>query len=385
MPSYGEEKPTRPAGKGDLLEMAKSASSFAVIGLFILACFYTLYLTADFMIPVAIAIMLNLILSPIPRFLGRHGVRPSISAAIVVISLMGLFIGAFYSLAEPMADWIGRIPEISKNLENKAAVLKKPIEDVQKASEKVEKIADVEDNKNASAEVVVKKPSLLSKLFGSLRYFAVQMALIFVLLYFMLAVGDLFKRKLIKVMPSLPDKLKAERITTEIEVSISRYLFTITLINAGLGAATGLGLYLIDMPNPLLWGIMAALLNFVPYLGAIAGIVIVGIVAMMTFDNVSHALLAPAIYAGLDILEAQIITPAILSQRLTLNPVVVFLTVAFWAWFWGVPGALMAVPLLVILKIICDHIESLQAIGEFLGGDKKHRLAVASQKWDAEK
>lgn len=366
----------------ELINFANTFSSFAIIGLFTLAVFYTLHFTADLMIPVCAAILLNLIFSPTVRYLDKLGIKPVFGAAVIVLLLTTTIIGGFYSLSEPVKDWVSRIPDFSQQIDNKVSIIKEPIENVQKASEEVEKITEVENDTNKSQEVVVKKPSLLSRLFGSLRYVAVQLAFILILLYFLLSVGDMFKHKLIKVIPRLKDKMKAERITTQIETSISHYLFTITVINVGLGIAIAAMLYLIEMPNPLLWGIMATLLNFVPYIGSIAGIVIVGTASLITYDSIAQALLAPAVYAALDILEAQLITPAILSQRLTLNPVVVFLAVAFWAWFWGIPGALMAVPLIVIIKIVCDYVEGLHALGEFLSGNQKKSFLRASENWD---
>lgn len=373
---------TQPGTINEITGIADTFSSFAIIGLFVLAVFYTLFLAADFMIPVCAAILLNLIFSPIVRYLDKVGIKSAFGAAIVVLGLMGVIIGGFYSLSDPVTDWVSRIPNISKQIEDKVSLIRKPIENVKKASEEVEKITDVENKGQNSQEVVVKKPSLLSRLFGSLRYVVMQMSFVFILLYFLLSVSDMFKRKLIKVIPKLKNKLKAERVTAQIETSISHYLFTITVINVGLGISITIGLFLIGMPNPLLWGIMATLLNFIPYVGSIAGIIIVGIVSLIAFDDITHALISPAIYAALDILEGQIITPAVLSKRLTLNPVIVFVSVAFWAWFWGIAGALMAVPLIVIIKIICDHVEGLQSLGEFLSGDQKNAFVVASEKWD---
>lgn len=178
----------------------------------------------------------------------------------------------------------------------------------------------------------------------------------------------MFKEKLVRVMPSLEDKKQAIRIARQIERDVSGYLFTITMINAGLGVAIGLGLYVIGMPNALMWGVLAMLLNYVPYLGAACGIVAVAVAALISFDSYSQALIAPAIYVGANILESQFVTPTILGRRLTLNPVIIFISVGFWGWIWGVPGALMAVPLLIAFKVVCDHTERLAAIGEFLSG-----------------
>ena len=149
---------------------------------------------------------------------------------------------------------------------------------------------------------------------------------------------------------------------------ISIYLATITLINAVLGTAVGLALFALDFPNPLLWGVMAGLLNYVPYLGAVVGVSIVAVASFISIEPASAAILPPLSYAAINILEGQFITPSIVSRNLTLNPVVVFLSVSFFSWFWGIPGALMAVPILVIIKILSDYIVTLQPIGEFLSG-----------------
>jgi predicted PurR-regulated permease PerM len=184
----------------------------------------------------------------------------------------------------------------------------------------------------------------------------------------MLAVGNLFTEKLVRAMPRLSDKKRALTITHQVQQDVSRYLATTTLINIGFGIVVGAGLYAIGLPNAYLWGIAAAILNFVPYFGAIAGMAIVFVVALLHYPTMSEALLAPGIYLIANVLESQFLTPAVLSRRLTLNPVVLFLAVAFWGFIWGVPGALMAVPLLVAFKALCDHIERLAAIGDFLGG-----------------
>jgi predicted PurR-regulated permease PerM len=157
------------------------------------------------------------------------------------------------------------------------------------------------------------------------------------------------------------------QIAREIEDNISKYLVTVTLINACLGLAGGFVLWLIGMPSPFLFGAMAGLFNFVPYLGAAVSIGIFTLVSTATFDNLGYALLAPGAYLVLEVLEGNFITPWIMGRRLTLNPVMIFIALTFWGWIWGIPGALLAVPFLAMFKIFCDHIEPLAPIGEFLG------------------
>ena len=176
----------------------------------------------------------------------------------------------------------------------------------------------------------------------------------------------MFLSKLIKVIPRLEDKKRAISIARKIESSISRYLLTVTLINAGLGTAVGLAMYFLGMPNPVLWGAMAAIVNFVPYLGATVGIVAMTLAALLSFDSLGWALVFPATYLALAILEGNFITPVVLGHSLTLNPIVIVIALMFWGWMWGIAGAILAVPILAAFKIFCDHIEPLEPVGEFL-------------------
>jgi predicted PurR-regulated permease PerM len=190
---------------------------------------------------------------------------------------------------------------------------------------------------------------------------------VIVLLYFLLASGDLFLRKLIKVLPTFKDKKRAVEIAREVESNISTYLFTVTLINAGVGVAVGVGVWLLKMPNPVLWGVIACVLSYIPYLGALVGVGILGLAALLVFDDLGHALAVPAVYLAVSFVEGNFITPLVLGRRLTLNPVVIFVGILFWFFLWGIPGALLAVPTLAVFKIVCDHVDTLAPVGEFFG------------------
>jgi len=214
----------------------------------------------------------------------------------------------------------------------------------------------------------VKSPTWISQmLLGGATSFVSEAVVVIVLLYFLLASGDLFLRKLIKVLPTLKDKKRAVEIAREIENNVSTYLFTVTLINIAVGVAVGLGVWLLKMPNPILWGVLAYVLTYIPYLGSAVGIGVLSVAALLAFDDLGHALAVPAVYAVVSFLEGNFITPLVLGRRLTLNPVVIFLGLLFWFFLWGIPGALMAVPILAIFKIVCDHVDALAPIGEFLG------------------
>jgi predicted PurR-regulated permease PerM len=239
------------------------------------------------------------------------------------------------------------------------------VEQVSKTAEQVEQATTVTNSK--AQEVVVKGPTLTQRVFGTTQTIITGLLEVIILLYFLLAAGDLFLQKLIKVLPQLGDKKKAVAIARETEESISTYLATVTLVNLGLGLAVAGVMFLLKMPNPLLWGALAALAEFVPYLGATALVGVLALAGLATFEQVGHAMLVPISYLAVNLLQSQLITPMVLGHRLTLNPVAIFISLVFWWWIWGVPGAFIAVPLIATFKIFCDHIEALAPIGEFLG------------------
>jgi predicted PurR-regulated permease PerM len=157
-------------------------------------------------------------------------------------------------------------------------------------------------------------------------------------------------------------------ISQQIEADISAYLLTITAMNAAVGVATGVAMYLCGLGDPLLWGATAFLLNYVPILGPLFGTVIFLLAGMLSFDSLWWALLPPALYFGIHLAEGETLTPMLLARRFTLNPVLVILSLVFWFWMWGVPGAILAVPMLAVLKIVSDRVRPLKALGHVLEG-----------------
>jgi predicted PurR-regulated permease PerM len=338
--------------------------SLALTGLFILAAFYTLYFARSFFLPIVLAILLSFLLSPVVRGLKKLHIPEGLGAAVVVLGLLGALGLGIYELAGPAYEWAQQAPKSLHKLESKLAELKKPVQTVSNATAQVEKITKVGA---APPPTIVQQETLGEKLFSQTTDLLAGGSVMLIMLLFLLASGDLFLRKLIRVLPRVADKRTAVEIARRIQSDISTYLATVTMINGGLGLGTWGAMALLQVPNPLLWGVMAWAVNYIPYLGAMTMYVVLTMVGFLTFQSVGHALLVPGAFAVLNILEAYLVTPLVLGKRLTLNPVVVFLTLTFWGWIWGVAGAILAVPIMVVFKILCDHSEPLAPIGEFLG------------------
>jgi predicted PurR-regulated permease PerM len=343
-------------------------AEIAIKGLFVLALFYALTLASAIVLPLLLAILLTLILSPAVRALTRLRLPEPVGAAVVVAGLVAGLAFSVYLLAGPATDWIERAPNTLGQVERKVRGIKKSVKDISQAAKKVDEITNVEAEGPAAAPPPAPRASLLSRILTGTQSVMVSAVSTAVLLYFLLASGDMFLRKLVRVMPTLTDKKRAVEVARAIQSDMGRYLLTISCINAALGVVTGLAMYLLDMPNPILWGALAAVLNFVPYLGAAVTLAILTIVAFLTFDAPGQIAVVPFVFLVLTTLEGQLLTPLLTGRRLTLNPVVIFLSMLVWTWLWGAIGALLAVPILMTFKILCDHIEALAPVGEFLSG-----------------
>lgn len=363
-PPPGDNSPCEKPG-GFLKTRAKAADA-ALIGLFALAVVYTLYFGRAIFIPVFFALLLNLLLSPAVDALEKLRLPRVLGSALVVAALLLVVLSAFSVFYQPAAGWVERAPESLRTIEEKLRFITKPVERIGEATKSVEEIVDV-GSKPGGTTVALGKAGFMNRLIYETSELVFGLATTIILLYFLLVSGDMFLRKVINVLPTLSDKKKAVELARRVESDISVYLYTVVIINICLGAIVGTAMYLLGMPNPFLWGVVAGLLNFIMYLGPVVGITVIALVAFTTFDNVTEAVLPPLAYFVINGIEGNFVTPFILGRRLVMNPIVIFLALLFWGWLWGVPGALIAVPIVVILKIICDNTESLKPVGEFLG------------------
>lgn len=355
---------------------APGGPRWAIIGIFLILLFGALYLTSSFLLPVVIALLFALVLSPIVRLMRRRLKMPEpVSAIILVVgALMSLTLG-FYMLSNPITDLVNNAPRYVAAVEGQIKSLRDSLDHLQQIGPETPAATPAENadpvrTADQPAEVVVQSPGLLDNAAHVVPQILASIMFSLVFLFFLLASGDLFYAKLVKAMPTLSDKKLALHIAHDIERELSHYLLTITVINIGLGTVVGTLLWWVGMPTPMIFGALAALLNFIPYLGALTGMALVGVVALTEFGDLWHALLPVALYFACSTLEGQFIQPTVVGRRLEMNAVAIFLSVAFWGWIWGVIGMFVAVPMMVGLKIFASYIEPLHPLADFLSAEK---------------
>ena len=376
-------EPAQPGGPVPDIEKTEDAltvkrpATLAILT--VLAVLYSLYFARDFLVPIVFAVLLNFLLSPLVRALTRWRIPPPLSGAVIVLALLAALGGGAYALSGPAYGWIATAPASISKAESKLRGLIRPVQQVGTTMERAAG-AIGSDSRKGGQVIVEEGPSISSRIFGGTERLIAAILEIVILLYFLLAGGDLFLQKLIKVLPHFSDKIKAVEIARATESAVSAFLSTALLVNIAEGVVVALVLWMLGMPNAPLWGVTVAILEFVPYLGALACVAILTIAGLTTFDNVGRALLVPGSFLLINLIQGNVVSPLLLGHRLTLNPVAIFIGLAFFFWIWGVPGAFLAVPLLATLKIFCDHITSLAAVGEFLGqrDDVERRKVVRS-------
>jgi predicted PurR-regulated permease PerM len=347
----------------ELLQRPFDVRSIALTGLFILAVFYTIYFMRSILLPIILALLLSYLLRPIVRGLAQLKIPLPVGAAFILIVLLALVGYGISALATPAAGWLQKAPAGLTELQHKLLPVKRSVAQVSQATGEIEKLATT----NAETTTVeVKRHPISEMFFMRTPEFIASAVLSSILLYFLLVYDQVFIAKLVKLLPTLSDKKTAVAIAQDIESQVSRYLFTITAINTCLGLAVGTTVGLLGLRNPVMWGVMVALLNFVPYLGALTGIICMTIGAVLSFDSLGYAFIFPAVYLAFGVLEGSFITPWVMGRSLTLNPVIILLSLTFWGWMWGIVGIILAVPILAAFKIFCVHIKPMEPLAEFL-------------------
>jgi predicted PurR-regulated permease PerM len=355
-----------------------SVTEVCLIVLTILAILYTLFFAAQIVLSFVMAIVLAMVLAPAMRLLsGRLRIPRLIAALLLIISLFSIVGALGYAVSVPASDWVAKAPESLPALMEKLRFLQKPVQLIEHGIQQLQNFMseDGPPTKGPGA-VTVKQPSdvggsilgIGSTVLAGGRAFLGQGFTVMLLLFFFLASSDTLLRRLVEILPHFAEKRRVVSMVTEIEDNISRYLLTITMMNVLVGLLNGLTVWLLGMPDPLLFGTIAFLLNYIPIIGPFTGIVIFFFLGVFSFPSIWQAFIPAGIYLGIHMLEAETVTPMLLARRFTLNPVVVISSLLFWDWLWGVPGALLSTPLLAVMKIVCDHIETLMPLGHLIGG-----------------
>jgi len=350
------------------MPLPSDPQTFFLGGLFALGVFAVLYLASAIILPVALAFVLNLLLQPAVRLLGRLHLPRAVGALLSILLVIAALVGFVAALSVPAANWAERLPEGIPRLEAHLQVMKGPIQALQKVIQQAEQAADAPPGRGSIVSVR-RDLGITGALFAGTRSVLDGLFTTVLVLYFLLVAGNIFLRRIVEILPTFTNKRQAVDISQQIQEDISAYLVTITAMNAAVGVTTALAMYLCGLGDPLLWGTTAFLLNYIPILGPLFGVCIFVLVGMLSFESLWWALLPPVLYFGIHLVEGERLTPMLLARRFTLNPVLIILSLVFWFWMWGVLGAILAVPMLAIVKIISDRLRPLKALGHFLEGE----------------
>ncbi|MGA8389744.1 MAG: AI-2E family transporter [Pseudolabrys sp.] len=334
-------------------------------GLFVLALLAAAYMAREIILPFVFAIVLMLLLQPAFRILERLHVPRTIAALLLILALFGTVVGLGTAISSPARTWAAKLPEGIPRLQEQLNFMREPLDTLQRFLQQVE---DFGAGPSPTVAAAPQGPTLLSKLFTGTRDFASGFFKTVLFLFFLLVYGDIFLHRLVEILPRFRSKRQVVEISQQIESDVSAYLVTITIMNAAVGIATGLAMWSTGVGDPILWGTVAFLLNYVPILGPAFGMLLFFLAGLLTHDTLWQALLPAGLYLGILLIEGETITPILLARRSTLNPVLVIISLVFWFWMWGIPGVILSMPMLAIAKIICDRLQPLAAFGHFLEG-----------------
>ena len=341
-------------------------------GFLLLAVVYTLYFAKALLMPVCLAALAALVLRPLVRSLRRLYLPEPLAAALVVLAILATLGWLILLVSGPAGEWIERAPLLKLQLEQKLETLRAPLQHMQEVTENIQDAAAITEGTRPA--VVIEGPSLLQRIFVEAQTTLVNIVVIVVLVFFLLARGGWTYRR---VAAAIDDDERRKTWTDgleQIQQNLAHYLLTVSAINATLGVLTAVAMSLLGMPNPLLWGVLAGVLNFIPYAGALVTLTIITLVSILTFDYWLTIMLPPLAFLVLTAVEGQFVSPFVVGRQLTLDPIAVFLSVLFWGWLWGFAGMLLAVPILAAVKITISTIESLAPISAMIDSEGDEEL-----------
>jgi predicted PurR-regulated permease PerM len=327
-----------PAAEPEIEEEAlpPDAKTVFLAGLFLLALLAVCYAAADFILPIVVAFVLMLVLQPVMRLLEKLRVPRGVGAALLILVLFCALAGIVSMLSGPAGDWIQKLPEGIPKLQERLSFLSEPIAGFENFARRAQSLTHMSGP--SPLPVTVEGSALGDRLLYGTRFVVSGMLQTVLVLFFLLVTGDRFLRRLVEVLPRFRNKRQAVQISQQIERDISAYLATITIMNIGVGVATGVVVALCGLGDPLLWGTLAFLLNYVPILGPLLGIVVFLLAGLLAIDALWLAVLPAGLYLVIHLLEGEVITPLLVARRFTINPVLVIIALVFWYWMWASPA-----------------------------------------------
>src|SRR5262245_22246295 len=331
-------------------EVWSAAAQVATIGIFAILLGATFYFSRPILLPVLAAVVVGMTLAPIVKAGAARGISPWLTALVLGAALIGSVGAAATWLAAPITEWIAKAPEIGATIKQKLYVFDRPLAALRELQETL---------LPSSGGAVAVEPSHLGFLAPAVAVLTpavAELMLFFVVLIFFLATQMDFRRYMVSFFTTRDAKLRFLRISNDIEEYLASYLAIVTAINAVVGLITAVGVWLFGLPNPILFGITAMVLNYIPYIGPACMVVVLLGVGLVSFPSLGYALIPPAAFVALTTIEGHLVTPAILGQRLILNPLGVLLALAFWTWLWGPMGAFLAVPLMIMGFVTLQHL-----------------------------
>lgn len=347
---------------------ANTAERRLLAGLLILASLYTIYFARGLLLPFILALLLASLLHPIVRQLNRLKIPDGIAAIFVLLAFAVALAILVQQIATPASNWFERRPYLVSQLNYKLRDLRSSLEQAKETTDKIGKIANLgEKEEKEEGKVVVEGTSLSDEIVSRARSAAMTLVVMFVLVYFLLSRGRSTLDRMSNEMEEGAAGKRWADMLIQIQRQVARYLFTVTLINVSLGVVTAVAMWLLEMPSPVLWGVAATILNFVPYLGGVITTFIIGTVSLLTFTSWQEIVTPPLVYILLNSLEGQFITPLIVGRQLELNPIAVVLSLLFWGWAWGIGGMLIAVPILAAVKIVSKNVPSMGTVRAIVG------------------
>ena len=339
-----------------------SVPTMLLVGIFLILVTAALRIGAGLLLPIAIAGLFTLLLDPPVRALRKLGLSTTVGAALVVFGTLGVLGTGVGLLAGPAAEWVETAPKTLAQVQTKIRRLLRPL---QETARKVDQATEAA-TPGGVPTVQLKAPGVLQRLRGSTTSFVATGLTVIFLTYFLLAMLPAFRKKLADLIGTRAGARNMEEVLTEIEVQMSRYLLLNTLTSAGVGLATWAFLVVVALPHALLWGVVAFLLNFIPYAGALVTVALIGIAALVSFDDTGRVFLVVGGCVAINLLEGYLVTPHLMGKHLPLNPVAIFVSLLYWGWVWGPAGALLAVPITVMLQVIFARIERLRPLAVLL-------------------